>query len=241
MTYAVTDSAAPGENLAIQSGVTVQDTSAGLTFHAGDDATIAYTSGPATTIGAATTVVITVDAGTADATGGTLNVHTGVVITAPGGATFRGANPGAATDADSFNFAPQVSTVLNVQGYSPAATPGDTLKIDLTGRTNSQLLVAAINAGVWTFGNAATVSYSSIETINTVHVGTYYDLILDMEPTLSSADLNADTINVQKNGLNLELRVDGTIAFQGDNTDIQSLRILGGTSTAGAPCRTTRW
>jgi Ca2+-binding RTX toxin-like protein len=113
------------------------------------------------------------------------------------------------------------------------ASPGDVLNLTVTGLTSPALTVSGINSGAWSFGNAATVSYVSIESVNSTPALTSYDLILDMEPTLTSSDSSADMIDVRRNGTNLELRVDGTVVFNGDESGIRSLQVLGGNSTGG--------
>ena len=54
------------------------------------------------------------------------------------------------------------------------------------GADESTLTVNEINGGIWSFGNAASVTYHSIEMVNTIPTGTPYDLILEMEPTLTN-------------------------------------------------------
>ena len=82
MTYTAADSAAAGDDLTVDSGATVQDTTAGLVLNGGDDVSI----DAGTSVDAATTLVINGDAGNADAAGsiiqlaGDLNAGTAPVV-----------------------------------------------------------------------------------------------------------------------------------------------------------------
>src|SRR5260221_142384 len=76
-----------------------------VTLSAGDNMTIDATDA----ISAATTLTLNIDFGNADATGETLTIGSGAVLTAPGGAILNGDS-----DLDTFNFAPQASTAIVV-------------------------------------------------------------------------------------------------------------------------------
>jgi hypothetical protein len=75
-------------------------------------------------------VAINIDAADADPlVGATLNIPTGIAITATG-ATFTGG-----TQADAFNFAPQATTPINAFGLAPVANPGgDTMLLEAARR-----------------------------------------------------------------------------------------------------------
>ena len=166
-----TDSGAAGDDLAVNASVT--STGSSVTLNAGDNATISAN------LSASTTVDINIDAGDQDPlVGATLNIPTGVVITATS-ATFTGA-----TQADAFNFAPQATTPINVFGLAPFANPGgDTMLLDTAAPvTNPTLnILGGQGAGLYTFGNRANVQYASIENATTT---TPIHIALDSTATL---------------------------------------------------------
>ncbi|MDX1944428.1 MAG: hypothetical protein SFU86_03405, partial [Pirellulaceae bacterium] len=158
MTYTAGDSAAAGDDLTVNTGVTVQDTTAALTFNAGDNLT--FTAG--STVQAVGSVTINVDQG-ADpdvGTGSTVTVAGTVISTVL--AVVGGADP------DTFNITPQTTANLpgiSVNGNAPAffTSPGDTLNyntaaaasVDLNGPGN----------GVITSAGLSTLTYTNIENI----------------------------------------------------------------------------
>ena len=148
VTLTTTDNGA-ADHLTINSNVSSQTGS--VTLNAGDNATITAN------LSAGTTVAINIDAGNNG--GATLLVNASAVITATS-ATFTGASQG-----DTFDFAPQVSTPISVLGAAPTVNPGgDTLTVQTAAATNPTLnILAGQGSGLYTFGDRASVQYASIE------------------------------------------------------------------------------
>jgi|GEM_PF-5748335 len=221
VTLTAGDSAAAGDNLTINAGITVQS-AANVVLTAGDNFTMDSTS----SILAGTTIAIFVDptAGDPDAVGGILSLAG--IINAAGGTTLTGGD-----DNDIFNVLPSGMSAINVIGGDPTSFPGDILNIDLTGLMTPVLtLGAAAGSGNFSFigDPQQDVTYSSIENVNTLAAA--YHLVLDMVAS-GYEDTSADTIDatLDAGGTNLVLDVNTTNIFTGADADILSFTVLGST------------
>ena len=69
---------------------------------------------------------------------------------------------------DTFNVVPQQTQPWTIDGGPPVlpTLPGDVLNLNLTGATGTQQTVTEPSDGTFTFTNRATVTYTSVETIN---------------------------------------------------------------------------
>ena len=208
---------------------------------AGDNATLP--SG--TTVTAGTTVTVNVDTVTAgNTTGGTLNFAGDIDATL---ATFNGDTfvDGGGND-DTFNVTPDQDagtdelTPIEVYGFAPIVAPGDELNMDITGLTDPTLTIGQIaNNGRFTFSNAASVTYNSIETVNAIPAGNPYNLVVDLtDPDFNPlADGLDNHLDVQLNDLGTQLEIiftndlggGGTpvTVFTGDDDFINSLTVIG--------------
>jgi fibronectin-binding autotransporter adhesin len=210
------------DNLTVNPGITVRSTGNSVTLNSGDNTTVHS----AAIILAATTVTINIDHADLDATGETLSIAAGAVVTAPGGATFHGGSQG-----DHFSFAPQgIGTAIVVNGNAPMVIPGDILNLDLTGATGTALTVDGTNDGIFTFANRSNVEYNSIEDLNAL--GGCYDLVLNMSAFGASGDFTVRRGSPFV-GTTLEIvdNVGPSVVFSADLADIASLQVNG---TAGA-------
>jgi hypothetical protein len=124
--------------------------------------------------------------------------------------------------ADTFHIRPDqdpadILTPISVLGLAPLVAPGDVLNLDATGLGIPTLLVGpGPNAGQYTFGAlAASVTYSSIETVNTD--GGAVNLIIDTK-YLGFQNGAADTIFVRLDtppSTNLLVDVNGIPSLHG--------------------------
>jgi VCBS repeat-containing protein len=224
VTLTATDAAAAGQDIIVGPGVTISSASATVTLNAGDNVSLTATSNISAP---ASTITINVDNGNLDAAGGTLTIASGSVLTATS-ATFNGANPGAAADADTFTFAPQVSTPIVVNGFNPTVAPGDVLNLSLAGTTGTTLFIDGVNDGTYTFTNRASVEYNSIEDVNAISGS--YDLVLNMAgfgvPGNFTIRRSAPFVGTD---LVIVNNTTATVVFTGDIALITSLRVLGTT------------
>tara|TARA_R110002111_G_scaffold227346_1_gene288827 strand:+ start:57078 stop:71642 length:14565 start_codon:yes stop_codon:yes gene_type:complete len=228
VTLTAVDSAAAGDDLTINAGITVQSTGANVVLTAGDDFAMDATS----SIIALTTIEINVDpsAGDPDAVGGTLDLFGS--ISAAGGTTLRGGD-----DNDTFNVLPSTTSSINVIGGDPTLPtfPGDVLNLDFSGLVSAPVLTLGMAAGSGAFSFLPpdleqAVTYSSIENVTT-STGAYH-LVLDM---LASGfqDTVADTIDAALNagGTDLVLDINTVNFFTGAVADILSFTVLGSTDS----------
>ncbi|WP_339754852.1 choice-of-anchor D domain-containing protein, partial [uncultured Marinobacter sp.] len=223
VTLTAGDSAAAGDDLTINAGITVQSTGANVVLTAGDDFAMDATS----SIIANTTIDISVDpsAGDPDAVGGTLDLFGS--ISAAGGTTLTGGD-----DIDIFNVLPSTTSSINIIGGAPTLPgPGDVLNMDFGSLVSAPALTLGMSAGSGTFNFLApdleqNVTYSSIENVNT-STGAYH-LVLNM---LTSGFQNtvADTIDAALDGAGTDLVLDINAAnfFTGAVADILSFTVLG--------------
>ncbi|WP_417376837.1 choice-of-anchor D domain-containing protein [Gimesia maris] len=222
------DNVGADDDLTINTGVTVQSTTASVELNVGDDFTL--TAGGM--IQAASTIAINVDpsAGDLDLAGSTVDLLGSVIASLT---TITGGD-----DNDTFNILPSTTSPINIVGGDPTlpTSPGDTLNMDLTGLgTSTVLTLGAAGAGTFSFAPnpQQAVNYSSIENVITSN-GAYH-LVLDMVAsgfeTPGPAD-TPDTINVglDDSGTNLLIAINSITPgdfFTGDDADILSFTVLG--------------
>ena len=220
ITLTTLDQAAAGQDLAVSAGASVTSSGAGIVLNVADDVFIA---GDLT---AATSLTITVDAGAADPGVGSIVTITGAVTTTTG-TTITGGD-----DSDTFNLAPQSTTSFDVDGGAPVfpTLPGDTLNLDLSGiAAGNTVLTLGMTPGSGSYSFAAPetelpVTFTSIETNNAI--GGDYHLVLDMA-LAGFEDGVGDAIDARLNGVNLELRVNGSLFYTGVAAAIRSLTVIG--------------
>ncbi|MCA9118853.1 MAG: hypothetical protein KDB11_01650, partial [Planctomycetales bacterium] len=252
-TYTATDDNMDGggvgmesDDLTIQTGVTVQDTTAALTLNGGDQVLIQGTAN----VSGATTITINVDnaAGPGDAdlnTPGTVTIANTATITSTNGTAINGGDDvNGSNVGDTFNLAPRTTTSFTIDGAAPSfptANPADTLNIDLSAVaiTGETLHVTGPGAGFFAFTSAhLAVNYGDIETVNESS-GTPFDLVVDMQNDIAVDDNAAaddDEIIVRLNATDptiLEILIDvdddGTeeLHFSGPIADVNSLTVIG--------------
>ncbi|MFN0021464.1 MAG: hypothetical protein ACKVP0_24705, partial [Pirellulaceae bacterium] len=141
MTYTATDGGGAGDNLSISAGVAVTDTTAALTFNAGDDFVLTNTA----SISAATTATINIDFGNADGGAGAVANIFGA-LAAPGGAGLNGA-----ADSDTFN----------VTGPTATALDGITAAVTVNGFAGTNTL--NLNDSLDVSGDTATITHTTVE------------------------------------------------------------------------------
>ncbi len=189
MTYTAADTVAAGDDLTVNTGVTVQDTTAQLTFNGGDDVTIS----PGSTLDAATILTINGDTGGAvDAAGSTLNL---------GGAMTSGSNDirvnGDVND-DVFNISDVTTpSVENIQNDITITAGGgnDDLNLDDSGDGTADIVGVTPTTITGLVDNGSTITYdASLEDLY-IHFG-------------SQAGPAGDTVTVQPSA-NTEMYFDG--------------------------------
>lgn len=221
--------AVTGENLTVNTGVTILASTGDILLEAGDDFNVPTGANLVAPAAGRIVTLQSIDgpAGVASTFNFTGNIDASH-------AYFRAAvgNSGE----DTFNMAPDrvgsVLTPIDIFGDLPTVAPGDVLNLDINGLTIPTLMLGpGPNNGQWTFtpGQAAKVTYNSIETVNTVPA-LPYNLVLDMDFADyddGSGDLiEVDLVNTQAQ---LRIRVNGAVAFLGNDNVINSLTILGST------------
>lgn len=173
------NSAAAGDNLTVNPGVTVQSTAGNTTLRAGDTVIVPVGA----TVTAFNTLTLEGGLNELDADGGVnlLGAVNGSVVNVVGGGgaeTFN-LNPTAApalisadgkAGNDTFNVTPKAATAFFIQGGDPQfpTLPGDTLNIDFTGATGIVFTPGPPNtgSGTFTFTNRQQINFVSIETLN---------------------------------------------------------------------------
>ena len=150
-----------------------------VTLGAGVNATLAVTS----TVSAGTTVTVRVDT---DGMGGGILNSSGDIDAIL--AAFSGND-----NDDIFNITPDQDadaserTPIAVSGFMPAAALGDAMNLDITGLSDPALTIGQnANAGRYSFSDAGSVTYTSIESLSVTPVANQYDLIVD----LNNAEFN---------------------------------------------------
>jgi hypothetical protein len=224
VTLTAGDSAAAGDDLTINAGITVQSTGADVVLSAGDDFAMDATS----SIIASTTIDISVDpsGGDPDVVGGTIDLLGS--ISAAGGTTLTGG-----ADNDTFNVLPSTTSTIDIIGGDPTlpTVPGDVLNMDFGSLVSAPALTLGMAAGSGAFNFLApdvelAVTYSSIENVTT-STGAYH-LVLNM---LASGFQNAaaDTIDAMLDGTGTDLVIDINAAnfFTGAQSDILSFTVIG--------------
>lgn len=225
VTISTVDTVGADDDLTINTGVTVQSTTASVELNVGDDFTL--TAGG--TIQAASTIAINVDpsAGDLDLAGSTVDLL-GNVIAAQ--TTISGGD-----DSDTFNILPTQDSPITVNGGDPTlpVVPGDVLNLDFSGLASPPVLTLGVDAGSGAFSFLAPdleqpVNYSSIENVNT-SVGGYH-LVLNMF-TSGFQDSSDDTIDatVDATDTDLLLDINGGNFFTGAVADILSFTTIGST------------
>jgi len=240
MTYTASDSAVAGDDLTVQTGVTVQDTTGALVLDGGDQVLIQGTA----TVDAATSLTINVDpsAGDPDTTGGTVTIDNAATINTTTGTSISGGD-----DSDTFNFQPRATTSFAVDGNDPTAgtSPGDTLNLDLTGITTPAMSLVPSGTGAFasmTFGGGVLgVTFQEIETFDLAGGGPL-DLTVAVDQStvgnvgagFFAANGVADSVELSLNAtgqLPLDVGPTGTevtqLIFNNAVTEINSITITG--------------
>lgn len=220
VTLTSTDAAGPGDNLTINGGgVIVESTGDNVVLNSGDDFLLSLGG----TVRAATTIEINVDPIT-DGAGATVDLLGNVDATQT---TINGGD-----DADTFNILPTQDSPITVNGGLPTFPgPGDVLNMDFSGVTNPSLtLGVAPGSGTFNFlapDTEQTVDYTGIENVNT-NTGAYH-LVLNMV-TSGFQDGGADVIDASVDDVadtDLLLDINGSNFFTGAVADILSFTVLG--------------
>ncbi len=174
MTYTASDSAAAGDDLTVNAGVTVQDTSAALTMNGGDNVT--FNTG--TTVRASTALAINGDSlggGVADPGVGSIMSLFGTIQSDTAGITITGNgdndsitidNNGAAAGGTLDGVVVGAVQLFTINGNGGS----DTLTLedggDLTGDTYTITATTISTGGGNLFNNAPGLNYANLETIN---------------------------------------------------------------------------
>jgi Ca2+-binding RTX toxin-like protein len=224
-----------GDLLAISNTVSITTTGGSLTLNAGD----AVTVGSSSTITASTTIVVNVDNGAGQigadddaGAGGVVDFDTPTsdpVFVATGGMTITGGS-----DDDRFDLKPQAGATITLNGAPPIypTVPGDTLNFDLSEVANGNAILTlgdAPGAGLYSFLSPETersVSYRSIETVNSTDPNFKYHLVLDMKYSgfQSGGD---DAILAQRTATDLRLDINDAFFYSGNHDSILSFTIIG--------------
>jgi filamentous hemagglutinin len=89
---------------------------------------------------------------------------------------------------------------ITFEGNEPTTVPGDTLNVTLTNATEAALNLTGANAGVFSFTNAADITYSSVEAVNAS--GGTYTLTMDTVTLgFQEGSTGPDTVDPSTDGL----------------------------------------
>jgi hypothetical protein len=206
ITYSADDSAAAGDNITLNLGVDVSDTTAGLIFNVGDNLEL----DPTSTITAATTVTINLDAtggGVADPGTGSTTTIDGTVTSTGGTTAVNGF-----TDSDTLTIASATSTVENLgssllfSGGGGAAT--DTLTIsDFGDATGDGTLALPVDISS---GGAGAGTISRLIDANPARTIGFTGLVVGSIVNLQTGNTGADVVEVTPNA-NVIFNLDGNL------------------------------
>lgn len=211
------------ESIAIAAGVTIAAGSGDILLYAGDNFTV-----PATAVLTAGDLILLQSTNTDASAGSTFTFFGDVNGTL---AEFRAA--AGVNGADTFDMRPDTLGTLTpifIYGEEPLLPPGDLLNLNIVGLGIPTLSILGPNDGEWSFfGAAGTVTYYSIETVNTVPASPY-NLVLDMQQAgFQDGDFDLIEVQLVAAQTQLEIKVDGNQVFLGNDNPINSLTILGST------------
>ncbi|MFI4852668.1 MAG: hypothetical protein ACIAZJ_26450, partial [Gimesia chilikensis] len=217
VTLTAADSAGAGDDLTINTGVTVESTGSEVSLNSGDN----FLLNVGASVIADTTISIIADPanGDPDAVGATIDLLGNVDATQT---LIYGGD-----DDDTFNILPTGDSPISIIGGDPTlpAVPGDVLNMDFTGLVNAPVLTLGMGPGSGQFSFLApdteqAVNYTSIEDVNTNGSGSYH-LVLDMFFS-GFEDASDDTIDVglDAGGTNLLIDINGSNFFTGNDADI---------------------
>ena len=222
------ESAFTGDDLHVESRVTLTSLTGDIVLFAGDNMVIA---GDLVAASGRLTIQLDPAAGDPDPAGGELHILHGRTVSTRDGAYITGGG-----DKDRFAFSPQATSRFFVQGDLPTYSdtgvpPGDRLILDLSDLSAPAYLTLGSSAASGTFNflspdTAQPITFQGIEDVNTQ--ATPYHLILDM--TLASfQDGLADQIDLRLDGpdAGLQLRINDQLHYVGRNIDLLSLTVLG--------------
>ena len=217
-TITAADTAAAGDDLTINSGVTVNSTGGSVTLNVGDNFFFQQNA----TVAAANGIVVNFDSGAADSgTGGVSfleGTFTSSSVTINGGA-----------DDDFFGIEPAsfLNTPVTIDGGGGAL---NRIEFDLTGVTNPELTYTGPTSGVVTSDNHADVQFSNIADILIFNqTGKFSTITIDLSGQPSANDNNPDSIEVKSGGTNsVKVTVNTAELFALDPRQYDALAIIGG-------------
>jgi hypothetical protein len=226
-----------GDDIVVGSSVTMTSTTGNILLEAGDDFSVASTATLVAT-GATRTVTLTSLDTSADVPSSTFNVAGDFDSTS---AIFNGSNVDSVNNGDVFNLTPDKDTSgtltpFQIFGQAPTVYPGDGLTLDITGLTDATLTVGPTpNAGVFTFSNAANVTYTSLENVVSIPTPVPVNLVVDLTTYPAPPAGESNSLQIGLNSAGTELLIEffnGSSAspitvFQGDDNPLNSLTILG--------------
>jgi fibronectin-binding autotransporter adhesin len=149
---------------------------------------------------------------------------TGHVIESLGDLNAPVANLEGSVSNDLFRVDMDNTTPINVKGFAPTlpTLPGDRLELVNATNTNLVLTVTGIGNGKFDDLNSATLTYTSIETVDP---GVPYDLVIDMNG-FGAGGLDVKLNDTAASDI-LEIRFNGSLSFQDQVVDVRSLGVLG--------------
>ncbi len=206
------DTAAVGDDLTVQTGVTINSSLNGVTLNAGDD--LVFEGAPS--LAAATTITLNVDAGDADAgVGGTATLRGS--FSAAGGVFVNGNG-----DDDTFIVAPSVflNSTVNIDG----AGGTDSLEVDLTGVSAPSLKWTSTTTFVITSSSHQPIIGSNVESIAPKAGTGTFSRVYDFS---GSSDGAADTYELSSLAGTVTLTAGVQTFTVGLTTDAASITIIG--------------
>ncbi len=235
MTYTSSDSLG-ADDITVNAGITVEDTSANLTFNAGDTLVMTATSTLSSIAGGA--ITINLDGRTqTDADAGVPATFTLNGTYNTGTLTINGNDDAAGTTGDTFNISMAntagVTTALTVNGNDPVlpGLPGDVLNIDSTGVSDPTITPTAVGNATYTntSGHVA-FNWTSIETVT--NVGVPVNVVIDLSFLDSNGAGVANSVDVRSNvdgggNKTIEVRVEGVLVYTELEANLSNLRFLG--------------
>lgn len=217
ITLTAADTSSVGDDLTINTGVSVASSAGQVTLNVGDN----FFHQTNATVSAATAIVINFDTGVADPGSGGIAFLEGS-FNAPG-VTINGG-------ADDDFFGLEGSSFLN----SPVTINGaggtlNRIEFDFTGVTNPAVTYTSSTSGVVTSDSHQDVAFSDISDILIFsNSGTFSVLTLDLSGLTTANDSAADTIEVISGGTNsVKVNVNTVELFDLDPREYDALSIIG--------------
>lgn len=218
-----TDNAATGQDLILDSGMSLTATAGGVSLFAGDD--VILNSGASMVAG--TTIALRIDVSDQD-------VGTGAALEINGTVTANSVTATGGNDADALTITPSSNTSISAIGGLPTASVGDSLTFNLSGASDPFLQTTFVTGdssdGIASFSNRENVTWVSIEDLPQIDVSVAASD--DPDPAVANGTLTL-TVTVTNNGTLGVKGIAVTDTFPAEFTGATWTAVFSGTGSTG--------